>query len=358
MNGFTGTTLISSGTLVLTNINALASSPLVDNGVLDISTAFNPLSSIVVVATPSLAGSGQVLLGNNALNLTSAADTFSGSITGAGGLTISAGTETLTGANSYTGTTSISGTLLLVGSGTLSSSTMVADSGVFDISGVSGSATAGSLSGSGTVALGANTLVLGNGKSDFSGIISGTGGLTVSGGTQILSGTNTYGGGTNIVAGTLQLGDGKTGGSILGNVSDAGTLAFDYAATATAVFSGVISGAGGVSQTGAGITVLTGQNTYAGGTLISTGTLQLGNGGTSGAITGNVLVNGTLAFDRSNAVTFGGVHFGIRRGQSTGLRNAAAERQQQLYGRDHDCGRLDPGDRTAGFDREIQPCHR
>ena len=34
--------------------------------------------------------------------------------------------------------------------------------------------------------------------------------------------------------------------------------------------------------------------------------LQIGNGGTSGSITGNVLDNASLAFSRSDTLTFGG----------------------------------------------------
>src|SRR6202042_2721062 len=43
------------------------------------------------------------------------------------------------------------------------------------------------------------------------------------------------------------------------------------------------------------------------GTTISAGTLQLGNGGTSGGIAGNVTDNGALVFDRSDTVTFAGL---------------------------------------------------
>ncbi|MDN9006647.1 autotransporter-associated beta strand repeat-containing protein, partial [Staphylococcus aureus] len=56
-----------------------------------------------------------------------------------------------------------------------------------------------------------------------------------------------------------------------------------------------------------GTTVLTGANSYSGGTTISAGTLQLGNGGTSGSITGNVANNGVLAFNHSDTATFTGV---------------------------------------------------
>ncbi|MFD4837385.1 autotransporter outer membrane beta-barrel domain-containing protein, partial [Achromobacter sp. NPDC058515] len=61
------------------------------------------------------------------------------------------------------------------------------------------------------------------------------------------------------------------------------------------------------NQAGAGATILTADNTYTGGTTISAGTLQLGNGGTTGGIAGNVANNGTLAFNRSDTVTFPGL---------------------------------------------------
>ena len=47
--------------------------------------------------------------------------------------------------------------------------------------------------------------------------------------------------------------------------------------------------------------------TYAGGTTISAGTLQIGNGGTTGSIVGNVTDSGTLAFDRVVGDTLGRV---------------------------------------------------
>ncbi len=320
VNLYTGPTLIAAGTLSLNNISSLAVSKLTDNGTLDISNAANPLGTIIDVTIPTLAGSGTVTLGNRTLVLTAAADTFSGSISGAGNVTVNAGTETLTGASSYTGATTIASpaTLVLAGGGALSASTAVAVAGTFDISAASADQSAGSLLGAGSVVLGARNLTLANGSgvnasgangNDFSGVISGSGGLVVSGGTQILSGTNLYTGGTSITGGTLQLGDGSSGGSIVGGVADAGTLAFDYAGTV--VFSGAISGTGSVTQAGSGITVLTATSSYTGGTLISGGTLQVGNGGTAGAITGDVVDNAALVFDRSDTVTFSGAISGI-----------------------------------------------
>ncbi|HYC94227.1 MAG TPA: autotransporter outer membrane beta-barrel domain-containing protein, partial [Sphingomicrobium sp.] len=92
---------------------------------------------------------------------------------------------------------------------------------------------------------------------------------------------------------------------IVGNVTNNGTLAFNRSDTFT--FGGVISGSGSINQMGPGTTILTAANSYTGGTTISGGILQIGNGGTTGSILGNVVNNGTLTFNRSDNVTFAGV---------------------------------------------------
>ena len=213
---------------------------------------------------------------------------ISAPITGPGGLLKSdPGTLVLSGTNIYSGGTSISAGTLQLGNG-----------------GTTGSIT-GDVSNGGTLAFDRSDVVA------FAGVISDAGAAGVvqqlGTGTTVLTGNNTYTGGTTIAAGTLQLGNGGTTGSILGNVGDGGTLTFDRSDTVT--FAGRISDAstpGTVRQVGSGTTILTGSNTYSGGTTISAGTLQIGNGGTSGSITGNVSNAGTLAFDRSDAVTLGG----------------------------------------------------
>jgi autotransporter-associated beta strand protein len=169
--------------------------------------------------------------------------------------------------------------------------------------------TIGSLAGASgaSVALGSGTLSAGgnNTSTVYAGVISGSGGLNKTGaGALTLTGPNAYTGGTTISGGTLQLGNGGATGGIPGNVSDNRTLAFNRSDTVT--FAGLISGSGNLNQIGSGTTILTANNTYPGGTIISAGTLQLGNGGTMGALVGNVTDNGSLVFDRSNSITFNG----------------------------------------------------
>src|SRR5690606_6198705 len=100
-------------------------------------------------------------------------------------------------------------------------------------------------------------------------------------------------------------GDG-TKGDVLNDIVNNGLVQFNR--SDRYVYDNVISGTGDVEQMGSGTTVLTGENTYTGTTFINNGTLQLGDGGTSGSIdsTGGVLIAaaGTLAFDRSDVKVF------------------------------------------------------
>ncbi len=209
--------------------------------------------------------------------------TAAGTIGGDGGLTKTGeGTLVLTAANTYAGGTTISSGTLQLGDGGTSGGIVddVANSGAL-------------------VFFRSNALTL-------DGAISGSGVVEQRGtGTTVLTGASTYTGGTTISSGTLQLGDGGATGSIVGDVANSGTLVFNR--SSMLAFDGAISGTGAVEQRGTGTTVLTGTSTYTGGTTISAGTLQLGSGGATGSIVGDVANNGTLAFNRSDTVAFDGV---------------------------------------------------
>ena len=144
------------------------------------------------------------------------------------------------------------------------------------------------------------------------------------------SNTNTFGKATgilNITGGTLisnvSITEGGSAGSTTSNTSstitlNGGTLdmtghsigdavnVIDTLTLASGTLKDVqeINGGGAVTKTTAGTLILLGTNTYTGATTISAGTLQAGNGGTSGTLgSGNVIDNATLAFNRSDLLT-------------------------------------------------------
>ncbi len=110
------------------------------------------------------------------------------------------------------------------------------------------------------------------------------------------SGALTFNGGTLLNTAAF-----ATGRSVLLMVGG-GTFLTD----ADLLAGGPISGPGTLTKQGAATLTLTGNNSYTGGTTIDAGTLQIGNGGTSGNIVGDVTDNGVLAFNRSAALSFSG----------------------------------------------------
>ena len=316
-----------SGTLVLTGVNTYSGGTSFNGGIVAVNSdgnlgtgtlSFNGGILGALAAGGGITSSKAVTLdagGGTFLADTGTSSTLSGTISGTGSLTKNGpGTLTLSGNNTYGGATNVAAGTLRAGSSTaLSASSAFTVNSVLDLNGFSNSI--GSLSGTGTVTnngAAPAVLTVGNDNTNttFGGILKdGTSllGLTKIGtGTLTLTGANTYSNGTTISAGTLQVGNAGMTGSIIGNVTDNGALAFNRSDTVT--FGNVISGTGALVQAGGGTLILTGNNTYSGGTTINTGTLQIGNGGTIGDIIGNVTDNGTLAFDRSGAKkTFGGV---------------------------------------------------
>ena len=309
VDGYSGLTTIDGGArLNLSGAGSIANSSVEDDGVFDVSAT--NLGGVI----KSLSGDGRVFLstGGFDLYLTGASGLFSGVISGNGGFYISGGTEALSGVDIYTGPTGVAAgaELDLKGAGSIADSALVVvnGGGTLDISGASGDISFIRLGGGGQVNLGSNSLILTAAQDDFAGAISGKGGLTIAGGTEVLIGDNSFTGPTTIDAGAgLQLGAGGSTGSVASDILDNGALVFDYGVDM--LYGRSISGAGSmtVASTAGHALVLTGASTYTGGTTIGAGALlYLGFGGTTGSILGDVADNGTLVFDRSDAVSFGG----------------------------------------------------
>jgi len=287
----------------LSGNNSYSGGTVINGGVLQISNGAN---------------SGEISgnITNNALLVYNRAgsNSFGGVISGSGSLTqAGTGTLTLSSANSYTGTTRIAAGKLNIGNvNALAGSTLDLKGNDYGTIGFGAGSSAlynlGGLSGVRNLSFGSNSLSIGgNGQSTtYSGSLSGSGSLTKSGeGTLTLLGNNSYGD-TTISAGTLQVGNGGAYGTLgSGNILNNGVLAFNRSGTTTV--SNSISGTGSLSQNGGGTILISGNNTYTGGTMINAGTL-LTSGNERLADTGAVTVNTGAAFRLGGNETIGSLN--------------------------------------------------
>ncbi|WP_181832519.1 autotransporter-associated beta strand repeat-containing protein [Bosea caraganae] len=339
-NGYTGSTAINAGTLQVSsnaNLGDAAGGLTFNGGTLATTASFD------MFRTVSLAGAGSVDVA------TGTQLELGGSMSGAGSLTkLGAGTLVLSGFNTHSGGTTVTAGILQAGSAdALGSGALTLDGGTFK-------------AGTGFINSFANAIAVNTagGKIDVNGQVmtlsgtigdgNGAGGALsfVNSDTDIgaaeLGGTNSYSGPTSIGAGVtlIAASDGAfspnsdvtlaataalmangrnvtvrslsgAGLVVNGNDTQAGSLTIALP-SGTASYAGqLIDGEPGDSalalvKAGDGTQILTGTNTYTGGTTISAGTLQLGDGGTSGSITGDVVNNDTLAFNRSDAASLSG----------------------------------------------------
>ncbi|HEX4000413.1 MAG TPA: PA14 domain-containing protein, partial [Pirellulales bacterium] len=127
-------------------------------------------------------------------------------------------------------------------------------------------------------------------------------GLTLNGtGSLTFTGANiTYTGATMINGGSLQIGDGTAASSFASSSVDlaaTGTaLNFDTAGGASITYANAISGLGSLSQLGTGTVILSGANSYSGGTTVSAGFVQFNDDADAPTGTANIAVGpaGTL----------------------------------------------------------------
>jgi autotransporter-associated beta strand protein len=280
--------------------------------------------TLQTTATFTLSRSTTLNAGGGTFNVASGTtltqDSAVSGIGGAGALTKSgAGTLTLTASNGYTGATTVSGGTLALSGGAadISSSSLVTvgTGATFDVS-ANVVSSIRSIAGSGTVQLGdSDALEITNGSSEFSGVITSTScscaTLAIGGGTQTLSGVNTYAGPTAIRQGaTLAL---KGAGSIASsdgveffpNVSGVGT--FDISQTTSGAVIGSLfdlDGVGVVSLGSKTLTVGLGGGQFAG--VIQDGGLGGGSGGgltvSSDPSSGGLQLAGTSTYTGATTV--------------------------------------------------------
>ena len=269
-------------------------------------------------------GSLEFVQGNN--------QSLSNEILGTGKLIKSSiGTLTLTGANSYSGGTEIRGGTLIQGSANaLGSGNIALNGGTLNL--FAYDLPLNRISGTGSITSSAGgRLTQTSGSSIFgsdTGTITSSAGIVVgAGATLVLLGNNDLTGGIT-VSGTLRIGaSGAAGGSgntitttgsviTYANGVDNGaaiqiasnTTQLEVLAAHVATQSGAISEdqpGRGFEKIGTGSLILTGTSSYTGTTTITAGSLQIGNGGTSGTLgSGQAsLAAGTeLVFNRSDTI--------------------------------------------------------
>ncbi|EHN1425968.1 autotransporter-associated beta strand repeat-containing protein, partial [Salmonella enterica] len=272
-NSYTGGTLISGGTLVATSVEALGSGDVTDNAVLELNTGgtfdnaisgsgqvvksgdkmltlsgANSYSGGTLISDGTLVASNVEALGtgdvtNDAVLELNTGGDFDNAISGSGQV-VKSGDETLTlsGANSYTGGTTISGGTLVA--------TNVEALGTGDVTNNA-------------------TLELNTGGT-FDNAISGSGQVVKSGDDVLtLSGANSYSGGTLISDGTLVASNVEALGT--GDVTDDATLELNTGGTFDNAIggSGNVVKSGADTLTLSGSNSYTGGTTISGGTLVA-----------------------------------------------------------------------------------------
>ncbi|WP_139761190.1 autotransporter-associated beta strand repeat-containing protein, partial [Salmonella enterica] len=314
-NTYTGSTTISEGTLIATNVEALGTGNVTDNATLELNTSGDFDNAI--------SGSGQVVKSGDETLTLSGANSYTGGTTISGGTLVASNVEalgsgdvtdnatlelntggdfdnniggtgsvvksgdktlTLSGANSYTGGTTISGGTLVVSNVEALGSGDVTDNATLEM----------------------------NTGGDFANNIGGTGSVVKSGDkTLTLSGANSYTGGTTISGGTLVANNVNALGS--GDVTDNATLEMNTGGD----FANNIGGTGSVVKSGDKTLTLSGANSYTGGTTISGGTLVATNVDALG--TGNVTDNATLELNTGGTFdnAIGGTGSVVKSGDKT-----------------------------------------
>lgn len=283
----TGSVKLDSGAnLVFTGLHSYSGGTTIDSGATLSGTARSLQGSIL--------NNGNVIFipGDSA-------SAYSGNMSGTGHVKISENaTTTLSGTNSYTGGTTVESGGKLIGT-TSSIQGSVLDNGI-------------------VVMNGAFFINNGNPNHDplanatspsniFHGTLTGTGKLEIAGGVVTLTGANTYTGGTTVDSNSVL--NGTTIG-IQGNIENNGFVGFDNGATPTnsnggsifqytGVYSGNITGSGGVQVSGATPIYFAGTNSYTGGTYLDSGSVLIG---TTSSLQGNIINNGSLYFSQFSAI--------------------------------------------------------
>ncbi len=293
-NTFTGTTTVTDGKLILTGGAAI-----VDTGAVVVNSTATTAGTLQVNTAEtigSLAGNGGSVVLNAGLTTGDASNTtYAGVISGVGALTKNGtGIFTLTGANTYSGGTTVNAGTLGGNTTSIQGNVLINAAGTLLFTQPTAGTYAGNLTGAGALTkAGAGVLTLSGTNSGMTGV------------TNLNGGTIAIGSAANIGTGNLAFNGGTlqtTAALTLANTATLGAGGGTVQADAATTLSGVISGAGAQTKTGAGNLTLGGANSYTGGTTVSAGTLT----GTTTSLQGPIVNNAALVFDQTTVGTYAG----------------------------------------------------
>jgi autotransporter-associated beta strand protein len=304
------------GTLILSGNNTFTTGLTLTAGVLNIRHD----NALGTTAAGTSVASGAALELQGAITIGAEALSLSGN-----GISTAGALRNISGDNTYGGDITLA-----------AASRIHSDAGLLTLSGAIGGA-------------GQNLTIAGAGNTTITSAIGTSNGTLTKGGagTLTLNGTNTYTGTTTVNAGTLTLNSGSAiadnaavtmqnatatvlnvnssetigtlsgGGSLGGNIAIASGQTLTVNQTSNGTFSGIMSGAGGLTKNGTGQLTLNGTNTYTGMTTINSATLRVESAGNIG---GDITIaGGRLGMAASNRIadtsavtmTSGTADFGI-----------------------------------------------
>ncbi|MDC0460866.1 autotransporter-associated beta strand repeat-containing protein [Candidatus Pelagibacter sp.] len=340
ISNFSASTIISDGTVSVSDNNTLGTGTIILNGgaLSSFNTSARTLANSIQVQNSSTLGnttnsgaltlSGDITFTNKNLTLTSNSNNTISNIDLGGQpntLSIATGVTSTVSGNITNGPLTKSGSGSLVVSGNMTSNApLVVGAGTLEIGGTltSGNFT-NTISNDGTFSINSSSNQI------LSGNISGAGTLTKSGSSTLtLSGTNTYTGSTTINAGTISVASSANLGATPGladadniifnggtlnttadftlgankgiTMTGAGTIDIDAGTTLT--YAGSITDSGTLTKAGTGTLSLSGSSDNSGGILVSAGKIEIGNNASLG--TGTITLNGgTLSSDSTTART-------------------------------------------------------
>jgi len=326
-NTYTGGTVINSGTVFLGHANGLGAtsgSLTITNGTLNVfgrSATVGGLSG----SSGAVITSGSAGLATLTINQSGSTNYAGNIVNGSGTMALTkqgAGTLTLSGSNTYTGSTIVSAGRLLLTDNSNSSAFAIASGAALEFSVASGSRDGVAntvFSGSGTLVKSGAGTAFWSASANFDlatgSLIDVQAGVLLGGShgnevwTTNKSDLNVAGGAQfNGVEANVRV-DALTGAGTVQSGFSGGYQNMTFGVdNGSGTFSGVLANNPGFTanyvKAGTGTQILTGSNSYTGTTTLSSGTLQIGDGGLAGTLgSGAVVNNASLVINRSGSMT-------------------------------------------------------